>query len=79
MGVIITISIDKPDGYKLVCWLERIIGIVINIELGNCEGPGSSKFLPQSSSKRSLIVMLELYWKSSMIFVLDEPKNYVDI
>ena len=46
MGVIITISIDKPDGYKLVCWLERIIGIVINIELGNCEGPGSSKFLP---------------------------------
>ena len=38
LDVIIDISVGKPDGDKVGCWLGRIIGSLINTELGNCEG-----------------------------------------
>ena len=37
LGVIIGTSLGKTDGDKLDCWIERILGTVINTELGNCE------------------------------------------
>ena len=36
--VIIGISVGKPDGDTLVCWIVIILGTVLNKELGNCEG-----------------------------------------
>ena len=38
MGVIVEISVGKPDGNKVECWLGRILGNVINKDIGNCEG-----------------------------------------
>ena len=37
LGLIIGISVVKPDVDKVGCWLERTIVTVINTELGNCE------------------------------------------
>ena len=38
LGVIIGISVGKPDSEKVGCWLGRILVRVINIEIGNREG-----------------------------------------
>ena len=38
IGVIIGISVVEPDGDKVGRWLRRILGTVLNIELGNFEG-----------------------------------------
>ena len=49
LGVIIGISVGKPDGDKLGCLIGRIIVTVLNKELGNCDGfhfiENSSKYL----------------------------------
>ena len=37
LGIIIGISMVKHDGDKVECWLGRILGALLNTELGNCE------------------------------------------
>ena len=37
LGLTIGIAVGKPDTDELGCLIGRIIGIVLNKELGNCE------------------------------------------
>ena len=38
LGLIIGISVGKPDGDKLFFWIGILLGALLNTELGNCEG-----------------------------------------